>query len=177
VPRLLAALFSLLMIGTAAAQPPVDFTLLCDGAVIGTASYVDGELHAALLVGATCEGERTVAQDGSPYTLERDEATGVVTVTIGDLSGVAIEVPQTALDGKVGATENRAAAAERRGHGEETSAAKRAEHQPERPDRPERPEDPETPDEPEAPDAPETPEGPDRPELPELPVTAGGRRP
>jgi len=174
VTRLLAALVSLLIIGTAAAQPPVDATLLCDGEVIGTASYVDGELHVALLVGATCEGEQTVAQDGSTYTLERDEATGVVTVTIGELSAAAIEVPQQALDGMVGATEHRAAAAEHRGRGEETSAAKRAEHQPERPDRPE---DPETPDEPEAPEAPETPEGPDGPELPELPAAAGGRRP
>jgi len=168
VTRLLAALVSLLIIGTAAAQPPVDATLLCDGEVIGTASYVDGELHVALLVGATCEGEQTVAQDGSTYTLERDEATGVVTVTIGEWTAAAIEVPQPALDGMVGATQNRAAAAARRGQGEETAAAKRAEHQPERSELPGEAEDHEIP---------SAPDRPERPERPELPDATGDRRP
>jgi hypothetical protein len=52
VTRILAALFSLLLIGAAAAQPPVDYILLCDGVVIGTASYVGGGFDVAVLVDA-----------------------------------------------------------------------------------------------------------------------------
>lgn len=182
--RILAVLFSLLVIGTAVAQPPVDYTLLCDGEIIGTASYVGGELHVAVVAGATCDGVLSVAEDDTlDLTLEWGD--GVLAVTIDDMSGEpvsgpAIEVPQQAIDGMVGAARNRTAAAERRGHGQENSAAKREQHQPERPIRPIVPEPPIQPIAPDLPVVPVEPETSGRPELPVAPAQPDaprGRRP
>jgi hypothetical protein len=135
VRRVFAALLLTLVVGTAAAQPPVDYTLLCDDVVIGAVSYVDGAYHVVLLAGATCDPDLlSIAEDETmDVTLERD-AEGVVTVTIGEDGATVLvdEVPQQALDGVRGAHANRAVA----GHGQETAAAMRDLHQPELPERP-----------------------------------------
>jgi hypothetical protein len=136
VTRILAALFALLLIGSAAAQPPVDYILLCGAEVVGTASYVDDEFHVALLEGAEeCAGDviamSVVGDEVLAVTIApTDDGLGLV-VTFGDeLEGVIADVvPQPAIDGMVGAAENRAAA----GQGEETAAAMREAHQPEPP--------------------------------------------
>jgi hypothetical protein len=171
VMRILTALLLLLVIGTAAAQPPVDYTLVCDGVTIGTVSYVDGEYHVALLVGATCEAPQvlSILEDESlDVTFELVD--GVITFTIGEDATVPVlveEVPQQALDGRLTAHANRAGA----GHGPATAAAMRELHQPERPARPELPVAPELP------VGPELPEMPELPVVPSLPEAAGGRRP
>jgi hypothetical protein len=178
VIRVFAALFSLLMIGTAVAQPPVDYTLQCDNEdIIGIASFVDGEFHVAVLAGTTCT-EGTLLEDGRTFSIVIDEVTGVVTISIFDsnetLAAIeveAIEVPQQALDGMLDAAQNRAAAGERRGQGQETAAAKRAEHQPALPAVTGDPVDVEMLDQPELPVLPEL------PVVPELPEAAGNRRP
>ena len=146
--RMLAALFLILVIGTAAAQPPVDYTLMCDGDIIGAVSYVDGAYHVTLLAGAACDGTLNIYEDESlDVTLDRDDD-GIVTVTIGEdeVPVLVDEVPQQALDGVLTAHANRAVA----GHGQETAAAMRDLHQPELPTVPERPELPVVPDLPEA---------------------------
>ena len=158
--RIFAALLLLLVIGLAAAQPPLDYTLMCDDEIIGAVSYVDDGYHVTLLAGVTCEGELSIAEDESLVVkLERD-GDGIVTVTIDDEAYVAEEVPQQALDGVLTAHANRAVA----GHGQETATAMQDLHKPELPERPELPE------------LPERPEPPVEPELPDLPEAAGDRR-
>lgn len=166
--RLLTATIFLITLGLAFAQPPVDYTLLCEvdvegevqTSVVGAASYVDGELHVALDEGVTCEGTLTVEQDDTlTVDIVFDDATGETTVTLvtadetdTDPSGVAQTLPEEAIAGMVGAQENRAAAADRRADAEEKADAARergedaseeaTEDLPETPD--------ETPEEPEA---------------------------
>lgn len=174
--RILTSTILLFTLGLAFAQPPVDYTLLCDGDVVGAASSVDSELHVALDEDLICEGALTVEQDGTlTVTINVDEVTGETTVTLeteeegdADLSGVARTLPEEAIAGMVGAQKNRAAAAAHRADAQSKADAAREraegarddaaeEHRSE--DRPEhRPEDrpehrPETPD-----DAPEGPE-------------------
>lgn len=113
--RFVASVAFLLVLGVAAAQPPEDYTLLCEGEVIGTASYVDGELHASVVEGVACDSYLSVEQNGDLIvTLESSEEDGT-TVTItsaedGSLSAEAEELPQVAIDGKATAQENRAEA-------------------------------------------------------------------
>jgi hypothetical protein len=142
VTRILAALFALLLIGSAAAQP-VDYILECtttdDVTVeIGLVSFVDNTYRVAVLEGATCEGTLSLA--GAAHLAVEAEDGNLTTITITDLNAELdaeaplieiVQVPQVALDGMMGAAENRAAAGERRGQGEETAAEKRAERQPE----------------------------------------------
>ena len=119
-PLLLLALLSFLVTGMATAQPPVDYVLLCGDEPIGVVSVVDGELHAAVIAGATCEdGELAISGHGFYVTLTVDED-GVVHVEVdfdeGDdtsMSATAVVVPQQAVDGMLRAHENRAAAMER----------------------------------------------------------------
>jgi hypothetical protein len=181
VKRTLLVLLSLLAIGMAGAQPPVDYTLMCGDDAIGAASYVAGAYHVVLLAGVTCEGAVTVAEDEALVVALVRDADGV-TVTFGADAVVArvVEVPQQALEGKLNAHANRAAA----GHGRETAAAMRERHQPDRPVLPEPPELPELPVVPEppiVPGPPDVPLVPELPGLPELPVepsvpeTGGGR--
>ena len=136
--RILAAGFYLLLIGTAAAQAPVDYILLCDAAVIGTAGYVDSEFHVAVLEGLDeCAvpvlALSTVGQEVLTVTSEWFE--GVLTVTIGEMEGVAaMVVPRPALDGMASAVQNLADAGELTRQGQETATENRAEHQSELPE-------------------------------------------
>jgi hypothetical protein len=112
--RVFSSLVFVLVWGAAMAQPPVDYTLVCDDEVVGTASYVDGELHVAWSEGVTCEGTLSVAQDSDLIVAIDTDADGRTTVTItdvdGSVSGVAEELPQVAVDGMATAQENRAEA-------------------------------------------------------------------
>jgi hypothetical protein len=147
VTRILAALFALLLIGSAAAQP-VDYILECTTTddvtddvtveIIGLVSFVDNTYRVAVLEGATCEGTLSLAE--TDLEVEVAIAGDLTTITITDPNAgeeadaplvEVVQVPQVALDGMMGAAENRAAAGERRGQGEETAAEKRAERQPE----------------------------------------------
>ena len=136
VPRtLISLLFSFALTGAAAAQPPVDYTLVCDGVVIGAASYVDGELRVALIEGETCaEGTVSVAQHPD-LNVVIGVVDGVVTVTFvdDDSTIVAKELPSQAIAGMVTAQERRAPAFAREARGHEPSAAA-IEHRPERPE-------------------------------------------
>lgn len=148
----------LLVIGNANAQTPIDYTLTCDGEIIGVVSSVDGTLRVAILEGVTCEGELSIAGDETlDVTLEWD--IDGATVTIAGESVLAEEVPAQALAGMVTAHEHRAAAFAHRTRGEEEAAAARERR----------------PDLPEAID-----HLPDLPELderqPDLPAAAGNRR-
>lgn len=112
--RVFSSLVFVLVWGAAMAQPPVDYTLVCDDEVVGTASHVDGELHVAWSEGVTCEGTLSVAQDSDLIVAVDTDADGRTTVTItdvdGSVSGVAEELPQVAVDGMATAQENRAEA-------------------------------------------------------------------
>jgi hypothetical protein len=149
VPRILISLLlSLLIAGTAAAQPPVDYTLVCDDGesqfVIGAASFVDGALRVSLVDGATCDGTVFVAQD-TTLIVTLTVVDGVVTVTIADAeadpefesevrTAEAKELPPQAIAGMVTAQENRASAFAREGRGDEQSAAATDEHGPDLPE-------------------------------------------
>lgn len=102
---------SMLVLGVAMAQPLEDYTLLCDGDVIGTAAYVDGELRVSLSEGAACDGNVSVEHDGDLIvTLEiADDGATIVTITDveGSSSAVAEGVPQVAIDGMAAAQEKR----------------------------------------------------------------------
>lgn len=117
----------MVVLGVAMAQAPEDYTLLCDGDVIGSAAYVDGELRVALSEGVTCEGTVSVEQDGDLIvTLEvDDDGATLVTVTRleGSASAVAEELPQVAIDGMATAQEKRGEA----GVDEDASASTNAE--------------------------------------------------
>jgi hypothetical protein len=137
VTRVLATLLFLLVIGMAAAQPPVDYILLCDDVVIGTARYVGGGFDVAVLEGAEeCAEVRALSVVGDGVlAVSFAWPGGILTVTLGEMWVVAATVvPQPALYGMVGAAENRAAAGELAGQGQETAARDRAERQPELPD-------------------------------------------
>jgi hypothetical protein len=140
---LTTALFLMsLMVGIANAQPPVDYTLTCDGEVIGVVSYVDGQFHVAILEGVTCEGILSIAGDETlEVTLEWSDDGAIVTIAGEQV--LAEEVPEQALAGMVTAQENRAEASENQTRGEEEAAAAR-ERAPELPEavesRPELPE-------------------------------------
>lgn len=127
--RVLASTIFLLIMGLAAAQPPVDFTIECDGELIGTATYVDGELHASIVEGVECTGDLTVTQDPDVFVeLERADGETTVTLTsategsvtgdVEELSSEALELPGVAIEGMATAQENRAAAAESGAEGE-----------------------------------------------------------
>ena len=153
--RIFAALILLLVIGMAAAQPPVDYTLMCGEEIIGAVSYVDGKYHVTLLAGVTCENALLSNAEGDSLEVTLDYEDGIVTVTIDDEPYVAEEVPQQALDGVRAAHANRAVA----GDGQETAAAMQELHQPE------------------LPELPVAPEKPEPPVVPDLPGAAKDRRP
>ncbi len=141
--RRLTAIIFLITLGLAFAQPPVDYTLLCEvevdseirTSIIGAASYVDGELHVSLDEGVTCEGTLSVEQDDTlDVSIVSDPATGETTVTIltkqdaegdVDLSGIAKTLPEEAIAGMVVAQENRAAAGTHRADAEAKADAAR----------------------------------------------------
>ncbi len=124
IRRTIAALFGVLLVGFAAAQPPVDYVLLCDGEAVGAASLVGGELHVAITAGTTCEG--TLSLEGSDLAVIFDvDADGGITVTIDETSAMAKERPPQAVAGMVRARENRAAAFQNRTRGEENAATHR----------------------------------------------------
>lgn len=141
--RLLTATIFLITLGLAFAQPPTDYTLLCEvegeiqASVVGAASYVDGELHVALDESLdadwTCDGTLTVEQDPTlEVVIEFDAETGEATVTVvtedetdTDLSGDAQTLPEEAIAGMVIAQENRAMAAEHRADAEAKADAAR----------------------------------------------------
>lgn len=131
--NILIATLALLGLGLALAQTPDDYTLLCDGDVIGAASYVDGELHVALEADVECGGELTVAQDDT-LVVTIETVDGATTVTIepaedgeGEtLSGTAEHLPAEAIDGMVTAQENRAMAEQNRSEAETTAEEARA---------------------------------------------------
>lgn len=169
--RLLTATIFLITFGLAFAQPPVDYTLLCevegDTTVVGAASYVDGELHVALDEAWTCGGTLTVEQEPD-MTVEIDEA-GEVTLTLADgdaMSGIPQTLPEEAIAGMVTAQQNRAMAAEHRedAEGKAEAARERAGSAPEDVEK-------EAPKE-EAPEM-ELPETPDEDVAPEVSGSAG----
>lgn len=137
---LCTALALLALVGAAAAQPPVDYTLLCtehveeleDAVPIGVATVVDGQLHVWLSAGWACE-DTVVAvalrDDTDVIEVTVDTEHGVVTLTFGDeeaaLSSEATALPQQAIDGMTNAHARRTAAFEQRGRGAETAAAAR----------------------------------------------------
>lgn len=139
VPRILIPLlFSFLLAGAAAAQPPVDYTILCDGAIIGAASFVDGELRVALVEDWTCDGEVSVAQH-EDLVVTIVEVDGVWMLAIGDGGpddpmAFVEEVPSQAIAGMVTAQERRAPAFAREARGHEQSAAAIEEHRPSLPE-------------------------------------------
>jgi hypothetical protein len=91
--------------------------------VIGAASYVDGELHVALVEGWTCEGTVSVAQHPD-LIVTFGEVDGVAIVAIGDHEPVVVtELPSQAIAGMVTAQERRAPAFAREARGTEQSAA------------------------------------------------------
>lgn len=131
--RILTATIFLLTLGLAFAQPPVDYTLLCEVevevegevetalVVFGVASYVDDKLHVALDEGVTCkEGTETVEDETLTVDVVFDTE-GEATVTLAtdvegaeDMSAVAQTLPEEAIAGMVGAQKNRAMAADHR---------------------------------------------------------------
>ncbi len=167
--RLLTATIFLITLGLAFAQPPVDYTLVCDvegdTSVVGAASLVDGKLHVALdeTVDAswTCDGTLRVEQDeDGTMTVRIDfDASGKPMVTLEtmaegdvDLSGDAQTLPEEAIAGMVGAQENRAMAAGHRADAEAETARERAEAAPEDVEEEASELLPETPDEDDAPE-------------------------
>jgi hypothetical protein len=112
--RIFAPLFALLFAAVAWATP-LDYTLMCDDAIIGALSVTDEGLHAMLLEGATCDpADLAVLEDEFLVVTLIEEVDGTFTVTLGEgvdaLTATADEVPQQALDGRLGAFEQRAAA-------------------------------------------------------------------
>jgi hypothetical protein len=166
----IAALFAALLVGFASAQPPIDYTVTCDGEVLGAASLIDGELHVAIEEGVTCDG--VLAVDGTELTVTFElDTEGTLVVTIDGVSGSAEQVPAVAIAGMVRARENRAAASENRGRGQETAAQHRTDGEEAVI------EDAEDEDLLALAELPERPELPEVPERPELPAAAGGGRP
>lgn len=123
---LLFALFPMLVAGVAAAQPPVDYELVCsaedvDDVVIGAVSLVDGKLHVALVEDWSCAGTMWVGE----FEADLDEVGGVWILTIGDLelSAEVKVLPAVAVAGMLQAQENRTAAFENSSRGELEAAA------------------------------------------------------
>ena len=198
----MSVLLSFMLTSMATAQPPIDHVLLCGDEVIGVLSIVDGEVHAALVEGATCEAGELFAVAGEveyAVTLTIDDDGVLIEVSIeleadaDPMTAEAAVVPQEALDGMLKARENRAAAFERAAHGGEgrpdlpaAASHERGEGEPELPAAAshergeERPELPEAATEergegrPDLPPAASHERGEERPELPEA---AGGGRP
>lgn len=126
--RTLFTLMFLATFGMAFAGPPVDVQLVCgtgeDPALVGVASLVEDQLHVALIDGALeecTEGVYGIA-DGATvftvsYTLEDGVVTDVQVVFDADPAYAPTlsyaEVPQVAVEGKLGAQQNREAAFER----------------------------------------------------------------
>jgi len=118
---LLFALFSFLVTGMATAQPPVDYVLLCGEDVIGVVSVVEGELHAAVIAGETCDEDDLAILGDEEFEVTLTvggDGDIVVHATFGEgddtgMSAEAVAVPQEAIYGMKKAHENRAAAMER----------------------------------------------------------------
>ena len=126
--RTLFTLMFLATFGMALAGPPVDYQLVCgtgeDAPLVGVASLVEDQLHVALIDGAleACiDGAYGVADGATVFTVSTTLEDGVVTdVQVAfdaDPEYVPaltyIEVPQVAVEGKLGAQQNREAARER----------------------------------------------------------------
>ena len=188
----MSVLLSFMLTSIATAQPPIDGMLLCDGEVIGVLSIVDGELHAALLEGATCDAEAlsvagelvaVVGEDvGVTLTIDEDgvviEFSFELEADAEPMTAEAVVVPQEALDGMRKARENRAEAFERAARGgegrPELPAAAAHERGEERPALPEAATEERGEGRPDLPPAARHERGEERPELPEA---AGGGRP
>lgn len=87
------ALALVLWLPAAALALPESFTLLCDGALLGTGAFDDGELEVTLFAGASCAGSVSVAEDGDLFVeVVLTEAGVSVTVTGPDGAVTATEV-------------------------------------------------------------------------------------
>ena len=126
--RTLLTLMFLATFGMALAGPPVDYQLVCgtgeDAPLVGVASLVEDKLNVALIDGAleACiDGVYGVANGTTAFTVSTTLEDGVLTdvqvVFDEDPEYVPAmtytEVPQVAVDGKLGAQQNREAARER----------------------------------------------------------------
>jgi hypothetical protein len=117
-------------VGVAAAAMPVDYQLVCgegeDAYLVGVASLVEDQLHVALIDGAleTCvDGVTGVTADGLSFSVEYTVEDGVVVdlqVVFEDEGDGAYapnltyeELPEVAVEGMLGAQQNRAEAQER----------------------------------------------------------------
>ena len=183
----MSVLLSFMLTSMATAQPPIDHVLLCGDEVIGVLSIVDGEVHAALVEGATCEAGELFAVAGDveyAVTLTIDDDGVLIEVSIeleadaDPMPAEAVVVPPEALDGMLKARENRTAAFERAAHGgegrPELPAAATHERGEERPELPEAATEERGEGRPDLPPAASHERGEERPELPEA---AGGGRP
>ena len=126
--RTLFTLMFLATFGMALAGPPVDVQLVCgegeDAPLVGVASLVEDQLHVALIDGAleACvDGVYGVTGGATLFTVNYtlldgivddvqvvfdEESTDVPSITFA-------EVPEVAVEGKLGAQQNREAASER----------------------------------------------------------------
>jgi len=126
--RTLITLMFLALFGMALAGPPVDVQLVCgegeDAPLVGVASLVEDQLHVSLIDGAleACvDGVYGVADGETVFTLSYTVVDGAVTdvqVAFGAdpeyLPTLTFaEVPEVAVEGKLGAQRNREAAFER----------------------------------------------------------------
>ncbi len=125
--RTLMTTLFLTLFGMALAGPPVDVRLVCgegeDAPLVGVASLVEDQLHVALIDGAleACtEGVYGVTDGATVFTLSYtlvDGAIADVDVAYEDAAYeptlTYAEVPEVAVEGKLGAQQNREAAFER----------------------------------------------------------------
>ena len=138
--RILLSTLFLAAFGLALAGPPVDYQLYCEVVVeeastfvdVGVASEVEGQLHVALADGALAacvEVDGLVTVVGYPLGVEPDPDEPVISLSLTfevtedgfvfvpdeepTFDTTVTEVPQVAVDGKLGAMENRAEAFQR----------------------------------------------------------------
>lgn len=125
--RTLITLMLLTLFGMALAGPPVDVRLVCgegeDAPLVGVASLVEDQLHVALIDGAleACtDGVYGVADGATVFAMSYTLVDGVLTdvdVAYEDAAYAPTltyaELPEVAVEGKLGAQQNREAAFER----------------------------------------------------------------
>ena len=134
--RLLLGILFLAAFGMALAGPPVDYQLYCEGDAItgepigepiGVLSVTEDAMHVALEEGAECanavlfvvvpEGESVVTVAVLDWTTDPPTVTETIETTEGEPETIddidLVEVPAVAIEGKLGAMQNRAEAFQR----------------------------------------------------------------
>jgi hypothetical protein len=120
--RILAGTFVLTLLAVALAAPPIDYELTCGeaGELIGVLSLTEGQVHVALIEGASCDAEEGIFVVGATeigVEVKWGAEPLEVEVTLGEGDAEVVDlvvVPCVAIDGMLDAQRLRAAAMEMR---------------------------------------------------------------